>query len=173
MSDPYIGEIRMVGFNFPPVGWALCNGQQLPIDQNSALFTLIGTTYGGDGQTTFNLPDLRGRFPLHWGQGPGLSPYVIGQVSGSEAITLTANQIPPHNHVPRCNSNTGDQGGPANDFWAAPAQQLYSDTAPTVSMNPNLIAQAGTPTPAPHDNMNPLQVISFIIALVGIFPPRN
>jgi microcystin-dependent protein len=171
MSEPFLGEIRMVGFNFAPVGWAMCNGQLLPIAENSALFSLIGTTYGGDGVNTFALPNLQSRFPLHMGQGQGLSPYTIGQLAGTENVTLLANQIPAHSHAPQCNSNAGDQGSPTNNFWAASAQQLYSNAAPAVMMNAGLILPAGGSQP--HDNMNPLLVINFIIALSGVFPSRN
>jgi microcystin-dependent protein len=171
MAEPFIGEIRMVGFNFAPVGWAMCNGQTMDISQNAALFSLIGTTYGGDGQTTFNLPDLQGRFPIHQGTGNGLSPYVIGQRAGTENVTLAANQIPSHTHVPACLSTAGDQGSPGGNFWAASAQQLYSDQAPAVAMHAGLIQPAGGGQP--HNNMNPLLVITFIIALFGIFPSRN
>jgi microcystin-dependent protein len=171
MSEPFLGEIRMVGFNFAPVGWAMCNGQLLPIAENSALFSLIGTTYGGDGVNTFALPNLQSRFPLHMGQGQGLSPYTIGQLAGTENVTLLANQIPAHSHAPQCNSNAGDQGSPTNNFWAASAQQLYSNAAPAVMKNAGLILPAGGSQP--HDNMNPLLVINFIIALSGVFPSRN
>jgi microcystin-dependent protein len=171
MATPFVGDIRMVGFNFAPRGYAMCNGQLLPIDQYAALFALIGTTYGGDGQTTFALPDLRGRFPLHMGQGSGLSNYVIGQQSGVENVTLLSNQIPAHNHTPACNSAAGDQGSPVSNFWAASAQQLYSNAAPNVSMHANLIQPAGGNLP--HDNMNPFLAITFVIALEGVFPSRN
>src|SRR5437667_9113581 len=116
MATPFLGEIRCFGFTFAPVGWAFCNGQLLSIAQNDALFALLGTTYGGDGVTTFGLPDLRSRFPLGMGQGSGLSNYIIGQLAGTENVTLTANQIPAHNHAPACNSTTGDQGGPTNNY---------------------------------------------------------
>jgi microcystin-dependent protein len=171
MGSPYIGEIRMVGFNFAPAGWALCNGQLLSIADNTALYSLIGTFYGGDGQQTFALPNLQSRFPLHMGTGNGLSPYVIGQLAGVENVTLTAQQIPAHNHAPACNSNAGDQGTPTNNYWAASAQQLYSDAAPNVAMHAGLIQSTGGSQP--HNNMNPLLVINFIISLEGIFPTRG
>src|SRR5215831_204073 len=107
MADPFLGEIRMVGFNFAPVGWAFCNGTLVPISQNDALFALIGTTYGGDGQNTFALPNLQSRVPIHQGTGPGLSNYVIGQLAGSESVTLTVSQIPAHTHIPTCLSTGG------------------------------------------------------------------
>ncbi len=113
MSSPFVGEIRMFGGNFAPAGWAFCDGATLPIDQNDVLFQLIGTTYGGDGQTTFNLPDLRGRVPLHQGSG-----FVIGEQAGVESVTLTTSQIPSHNHIPQASSSSGTQSGPANGLWA-------------------------------------------------------
>jgi microcystin-dependent protein len=171
MAEPFIGEIRMVGFSFAPVGWALCNGQLLAIAGNDALFALIGTTYGGDGQTTFQLPNLQSRFPLHMGQGQGLSPYSLGQLAGTENVTLLANQIPAHGHTPLSNSTAGDQASPTNNFWAASAQQLYSNAAPAAAMNTGLIQPSGGNQP--HDNMNPFLVINFIIALNGVFPSRN
>jgi microcystin-dependent protein len=112
MSQPFLGEIRMFGFNFPPRGWALCNGQILSIAQNTALFALLGTMYGGNGQTTFALPDLRSRVPLHMGQGPGLSSYTLGQAAGSESVTLTTPQLPSHNHPVACNSDDATSGDP-------------------------------------------------------------
>src|SRR2546426_10537790 len=122
MSQPYIGEIRMFGGNFAPAGWAFCNGQQMAIDQNTALFQLIGTTYGGDGQTTFALPDLQSRIPIHQGQGSGLSNYTIGQSGGVESVTLTTNQISAHNHPALCSSVGGNSSDPAGGVWT------FSDT---------------------------------------------
>ena len=116
--DPYIGQITLVAFNFAPVGWAFCNGQLLPIDQNTALFQLIGTTYGGDGQTTFALPDLRSRIPLHQGQGSGTSNYTIGQIGGSEQVTLTSDQVPSHTHQAQCFTGGSNSQSPVNGLWA-------------------------------------------------------
>jgi microcystin-dependent protein len=172
MSSPFIGEIRMFGGNFAPAGWALCNGQQLSIADNSALYSLIGTTYGGDGVNTFKLPDLRGRAPLHQGQGPSTSNYVIGQLGGVETVTLTGNQIPSHTHAPpACSSNNGTSDNPAGDYWSASATKLYTQTAADSTMNAGAVAATGGSQP--HDNMVPFQAVNFIIALQGIFPSRN
>src|SRR5512135_3630836 len=126
MSSPYIGEIRLFGGNFAPVGWAFCDGALVPISENDALFNLIGTTYGGDGQLTFALPDLRGRLPMHMGTGPGLSPRTIGEQGGVETVTLTANQIPAHSHVPLSVSGDGNQSTPQNGVWAGKATSIYT-----------------------------------------------
>jgi microcystin-dependent protein len=171
MATPFIGEIRMFGGNFAPVGWAFCDGQLLAISQNDALFALIGTTYGGDGQTTFGLPDLRGRIPVHQGQGPGLSNYSLGEISGSENVTLTAQQIPAHTHAAQGQSATGNQAAPGGGVWAASAQNQFSANAPGAAMSNAAIGPAGGSQP--HDNMAPYQVVNFIIALEGIFPSRN
>lgn len=168
MSSPYIGEIRMFGGNFAPAGWALCDGSLLPISENDALFILIGTTYGGDGQNTFALPDLRGRVPVHMGQGPGLSNYTIGQQGGTEQVTLTVNQIPQHTHPGQAQSASGTQSSPANGVWAASTLSQYSSNNATATMNSQSIGAAGGSQP--HDNMLPFQCISFIIALFGVYP---
>ena len=171
MSTPFIGTVRMFGGNFAPIGHALCNGQIMAISQNSALFALIGTTYGGDGQVTFGLPDLRGRVPIHQGQGSGLSNYVIGQVSGTESVTLISSQMPTHTHPMTANSNNGDTSSPTNNFFAASGSSIYSNAVPNAPMNPQSTSLAGGNQP--HDNMLPFQVINFIIALEGIFPTQN
>src|SRR5437763_3990474 len=129
MSSPFIGEIRMFAGNFAPVGWAFCNGAILPIDQNDALFNLIGTTYGGDGQTTFALPDLQSRVPIHVGPG-----FALGQSGGVETVTLTTNQIPAHSHLPQCSPNAGSQSGAQDGVWAVSSSNLYTDSAPNVAM---------------------------------------
>jgi microcystin-dependent protein len=167
MSSPFIGEIRMFGGNFAPAGWAFCDGSLQPIDQNTALFQLIGTTYGGDGQTTFALPDLRSRVPVHVGPG-----FVLGQSSGAETVTLTTNQIPAHSHVPNANNNPGSQVSPANGAWAGsnPALNNYSNVAPSVNMDPGAIGQTGNSQP--HDNMIPFLAVNFILSLFGIFPSQ-
>src|SRR3954463_4050754 len=126
MSQPYVGVIRIFAGNFAPVNWAFCNGQLLAISENDALFALIGTTYGGDGQSTFGLPDLRSRVPIHQGQGPGLSNYVIGQNGGVETVTLTVQQIPVHTHVPVCRAAGSDSPNPANAVWGAADATQYS-----------------------------------------------
>jgi microcystin-dependent protein len=171
MSSPFIGDIRMFGGNFAPVGYAFCNGQLLQISQYDALFALIGTTYGGDGQTTFALPNLQGRLPVHAGQGPGLSSYVQGQQGGSESVTLTAQQIPTHTHAAQAQSGSGNQAAPGGGIWAASAQNQYSPNTPSAAMSSAAIAAAGSNQP--HDNMAPFQVVNFIIALEGVFPSRN
>ncbi len=171
MGTPFIGEIRMFGGNFAPAGWAFCSGQLLPISGNDALFSLIGTTYGGDGQNTFALPDLRGRVPVHVGQGPGLSSYTLGQGGGSETVTLTSNQIPAHTHTPRASSGGGTANSPANNVWAAATDVSPFNTAPNVAMNPNAVGPAGGSQP--HENMLPFLAVNFIISLFGIFPSQT
>jgi microcystin-dependent protein len=163
MGTPYVGEIRMFAGNFAPAGWALCQGQLLAISENDVLFTLIGTTYGGDGQTTFALPDLQSRVPVHVGPG-----FVQGQTAGVESVTLTTSQIPAHSHVPLCNSGAGTNASPQNDVWAALDSNIYSDVAPSVIMAPSALGSTGGSQP--HDNMVPFLVINFIISLFGVFP---
>jgi microcystin-dependent protein len=169
VGEPYIGEIRMFAGNFAPAGWAFCNGQLMPISENDALFTLIGTTYGGDGQQTFALPDLQGRIPMH----PGSTHGPIGEKGGVESVTLTTNQIPVHTHAARCNSNNGTQSTPLQNFWAASAVQLYVDqpNAIPMAMNPNNVGPTGGSQP--HENMGPFLVISFILSLFGVFPTQT
>jgi microcystin-dependent protein len=177
--DPYIGEIRMVGFNFAPVGWALCDGQMLPISQNQALFALLGTTFGGNGTTTFGLPDLRSRVPIHQGQGIGLSLYSMGQNGGVENVTLNVSQMPTHNHTVGVNNNAGTTPDPTNAF---PAKGYAGE-----SRNPTLIPNYGTSATGnfaqntvsqvggsqPHTNIEPYLCVNFIIALNGVFPSRS
>jgi microcystin-dependent protein len=164
MSDPYIGEIRMFGGTFAPVGWQLCQGQLLPISQYDALFTLIGTTYGGDGQNTFALPNLSSRLPVH--QGPG---YVLGQAAGAESVTLSSGQLPGHTHVPAGSSQPASTTDPANAVWANWSDKAYSTATPSDTMT-SLPVQGGS---QPHDNMSPFLAVNFIIATEGIFPPQN
>lgn len=172
MGTPYIGEIRMFGGNFAPAGWAFCDGQLLPIADNDALFTLIGTTYGGDGLTTFALPDLRGRIPVHQGTGPGLSTRVIGESGGVENVTLTLNQLPVHSHAPRATTNPGG-AGPSGAIWAKAANEVYDDEtlSDLVPMLNTLVQVTGGGRP--HDNMAPFLAVSFIISLYGIFPSQS
>jgi microcystin-dependent protein len=170
VSQPFIGQIGIFGFNFPPRNWAQCDGQLLPIAQNTALFSILGTTYGGNGTTTFGLPDLRGRVPLQQGQGPGLSQYNLGQQSGSVEVSLTANQIPAHNHAINASSNPPSQGAVANAVWAQAANVPYAASA-DASMSAAALGNAGGSQP--HDNMAPSLALNFCIALQGIFPPRN
>lgn len=172
MSDPFIGEIRMFGGNFAPAGWAFCDGQLMPISENDALFTLIGTTYGGDGQETFGLPNLQSRFPIHAGQGPGIqNNYQLGETGGVESVTLTTNQIPIHNHAYLGSKDTASQNSPVGFMPAASnVVSIYVASAPTANMN----AQALQPTGGsqPHDNLQPYLALSFIISLFGIFPTQ-
>ncbi|QYG91873.1 phage tail protein [Iamia sp. SCSIO 61187] len=171
MSEPFLGEIKMVGFNFAPRGYALCNGQLLSIAQNSALFALLGTTYGGNGQTTFALPNLQSRVPMHFGQGPGLSSRVMGEQAGTENVTLLSTQMPQHNHL--VNASTGDSSSknPSGGVMGGTASPIYATGSPNAQMNPVTIGFAGGNQP--HENMPPFLVVNFIIALQGIFPSRN
>ena len=166
MSSPYIGEIRMFAGNFAPVGWAFCNGALMAINQNDALFNLIGTTYGGDGQTTFAMPDLQSRVPLHVGPG-----FALGQTGGVESVTLTTSQIPAHNHVPQANSGQGSQAGPGNGVWALANINDYSSGVPSIAMDAGAIGSSGGSQP--HDNMVPFLVGNFIISLFGVFPSQT
>jgi microcystin-dependent protein len=171
MASPYVGEIRMFGGNFAPQGWALCNGQLLPISEYDSLFNLIGTTYGGDGQNTFALPDLQSRVTIHEGQGPGLSNYVLGQSGGVETVTLTTSQIPAHTHVPNA-SDAGQSDNPANNFWASSNSGLPYDVAPgSIGMNAGSIQLSGGSQP--HENMIPFLVVNYIISLYGVYPTPN
>lgn len=170
MGNQYIGEIRIVSFNFAPKGWAMCNGQTLPINQNQPLFSLLGTTYGGDGRTNFNLPDFRGRTANHAGQVPGGGPFVPGQRSGEETHTLIISEIPVHGHTPVASSAGATLTPPTNNFWASNLSQ-YSTSAPSNQMATNAIAPNGGSQP--HPNWPPYLVLTFIIALTGIFPSRS
>lgn len=165
MGTPYLSEIRIFSFNFPPKGWAACNGQILPINQNQALFALLGTTYGGDGRVNFALPNLQGRIPIHTG-----GDFTLGQSGGEQAHTLIASEMPQHTHVPVGSSNAPSQASPANNLWAAQTDGAYLPSANT-TMNPASITNAGGSQP--HDNMPPYSVLNFCIALQGIFPSRN
>lgn len=171
MSSPFIGEIRMFGGNFAPAGWAFCDGSLQAISQNDALFNLIGTTYGGDGTSTFALPDLRGRIPIHMGTGSSGTTYVIGQRAGTETVTLTTNQIPSHSHVPQGSSASGNQPSPAGGVWAASSLNEYTATAADTNMNASTIGLDGGSQP--HGNLMPYLAINFIISLFGIFPSAN
>lgn len=174
MSEPFVGQITAVGFGFAPKGWALCNGQILPIAQNQALFSLLGTTFGGNGVTTFALPDLRGRTPIHWGTGPGLASIALGESAGTETVTLITSQLPMHNHIAMASNATADQAVPGGNLWAtesAGATAMYSDQSATGTMSPQAVGSAGGNQP--HNNMQPYLTINFIIALQGIFPSRN
>ena len=179
MSEPFLGEIQLVGFNFAPRGWAQCNGQILPIAQNSALFALLGTTFGGDGRTTFGLPDLRGRTPINSGgnsAGPGLPRYTQGQKGGAETVTLTTAQVPSHTHTARASSADADVETPTGHLLAAvPAGFAgifaYHSPANLGALHSGSVTNTGGSQP--HNNMQPYQVVNFIIALAGTFPSRN
>lgn len=167
MSQPYVGEIRMFAGNFPPAGWMFCEGQLIPIIENDTLFTLIGTTYGGDGQSTFALPDLRGRIPIHMGNG-----FNLAGTGGVEAVTLTVNQIPAHTHPVQAQSGPGDTNNPENTVWAKSNFYQFSDqTGSLMGMNPGLVSGAGGNQP--HSNMMPYLCLNFIISLYGIFPSQT
>jgi len=170
MSTPYVGEIRMAGFNFAPVDWELCDGQLLSIAENNTLFNLIGTTFGGDGQNTFALPDLRGRIPFHMGTFNGNS-LVIGQIAGTEDVTLTQGQIPIHAHSLGASSGNGTQVTPQGGVWAASPLDQFSNEVPTGTMGPTTFSATGGSQP--HDNMPPFQVVNFIISLFGIYPTQG
>ena len=174
MAEPYIGDIRMFGGNFAPRGYALCNGQLLAISDNTALFQLLGTTYGGDGQSTFGLPDLRGRLPVHQGQGPGLGNYVIGQAAGTETVTLITTQIPGHTHTPAAggaaNATTPAGGMPGTTVGGKEMYAAAGATTPTALATQTVALNGGS---QPHENMMPFLAINFIIALEGVFPSQN
>jgi microcystin-dependent protein len=169
--NPYIGEIRIFSGNFAPKGWAFCDGQLMSIQSNTALFSLLGTFYGGNGTTTFALPDLRGRIPIHQGQGVGLSPYNVGQNGGNENTTLIMQQLPYHNHT-IATAATAGSNKPANNYWADSAGgNMYSSGPATGALNQQAMSFQGNSQP--HNNIQPYLCVSFIIALVGIYPPRN
>jgi microcystin-dependent protein len=173
MADPFVAEIRVVGFNFAPLGWATCDGQLMPLSQNPALFSLLGTTYGGDGKSTFALPDLQGRAPMHPGQGAGLSLRDLGEEGGTETVTLLQNEMPAHTHALSANAL------PASASLAAPTQGLgrsvggsaYKASPPaTAAMSPQAVGLTGGDSP--HNNLMPYLTLNYIIALQGVFPAR-
>lgn len=166
MSDPYIGEIRMFAGNFPPLGWALCNGQTVPIAQNPALFTLLGVTYGGDGQTNFCLPDLRGRMPMHWGQGAGLSNRTQGEAVGSATATVSTAQMPAHTHALQA-SGTVSGSNPGPPLLPGTGAKIYRGPTNLVPMAAPTMPNGGG---QPHENRQPYAGVTFIIALQGIYP---
>lgn len=167
--DPFIGQIILVPYNFAPKGWAFCNGQLLSIAQNTALFSLLGTTFGGDGINTFALPDLRGRVPVSAGQGTGLSNYALGEVGGTESVTLNSNQMPAHSHPVLANSAHSNSDQPANNFPASSAH--FQTTTDGTRMNPAMIGQTGNSLP--HENRQPYLGLNYCIALEGIYPSRG
>ena len=168
MPEPYVGEIRMFAGNFAPAGWALCAGQLMPISENEVLFNLIGTTYGGDGQETFAVPDLQGRVPIHQG-----NSHTIGEKAGVETVTLTTQQIPQHSHTANCRAADSNSGTPQNTIWAKNQtnQTIYSNVAPATNMNATALMQSGGSQP--HENMMPFLTINFIISLFGVFPTQS
>ena len=166
MAEPFLSEIRIMSFNFAPKGWALCNGQFLPINQNQALFALLGTTYGGNGQTTFALPDLRGRIPMHMGNN-----HQRGERGGEQAHTLTLAEMPAHNHQPFASNVQGDLLEPGGNFWGANSRRPYSSLGPNTTLNPASCTNVGGSQA--HLNMQPYLGLNFCIALQGIFPSQN
>ncbi len=170
MSDYFLGEIRIFGCNFAPRDWAFCNGQLMAISQNTGLFSLLGTYYGGDGRTTFALPNLQGRAPISLGQGPGLSPRSIGDRGGSAAVALIQTEMPAHTHGVAARSSRADRANAQAAMLASGAEPLYVAGAPTVPMSPQGVAVSGVGIA--HNNMQPYLVLNFCIALRGIFPPR-
>ena len=174
MSDPFVAEIRIFAGNFAPTGWALCNGQLMPIAQNTALFSLLGTNYGGDGQTTFGLPNLQGSAPMFWGQGPGLTDRVIGESGGEQAVTLLSSEMPAHNHALMASSGPASSRAPADAALARSRNgNAYQTTVDQnlTTLAPQAVSVAGSSLP--HNNMQPYLVLTFIIALQGIYPPRG
>ena len=168
MAQPYVGEIRMFAGNFAPAGWEFCSGQLMPISENETLFQLIGTTYGGDGESTFALPDLRGRLPLHQGQGSGLSPVVLAETGGAEEITLTINQIPAHTHSYLASSGSASTTVPGNNLLATALQDAYIEDLTAQNLSPAAVVSVGGSQP--HTNFQPYLCVNFIISLFGIFP---
>lgn len=176
MSEPFLGEIRAFGFNFQPRGWAFCNGQLLSIAQNQALFAILGTTYGGNGQTTFALPNLQGRLPVHSGgsAGPGLAPVSLGEMAGTETVTLTTANLPPHAHGTRASADLAAVATPAGGVMGAKGRggvDVYAAPSPLTPLAAGAVGLAGGSQP--HDNMQPSLALNFCIALEGIFPSRN
>ena len=173
MGEPFVGEIRMFAGTFAPAGWAMCQGQLLPISENETLFNLIGTTYGGDGQETFALPDLQSRIPVHAGQGPGITQsYTLGEKAGVETVTLTTQQIPVHNHAYLASTAVADSNTPANQVIGQSTQRaVYFEASTTTDLAPTAVVQVGGSQP--HDNLMPHLCITFIISLFGVFPSQN
>ena len=172
MSEPFVGEIRMFAGNFAPRGWAFCDGQLLAVSQNDALFSLLGTIYGGDGRTTFGLPDMRGRIPIHAGSGPGLSPRRLGAKAGAENVTLTVNQLPSHTHPMQATANFASEAAPGGNVLAqSTVVNMYMEADPTTALSSSSLTAVGGSRS--HTNLMPFLCINFIIALVGIYPSRH
>lgn len=166
MGTPFMSEIKIISWNFSPKGWAFCNGQFLPINQNQALFSLLGTTFGGNGQTTFALPDFRGRIPIH--QGPG---FILGQAGGQEFHTVTQSEMPQHNHFQQAQPATATSADPSNSFLADISTKAYNAPSVLTSLAPGSISNVGGSQP--HENRQPFLVLNFVIALIGVFPSHN
>jgi microcystin-dependent protein len=170
--EPFLGSLLLVPFSFAPTGWALCNGQLLPISQYTALFSLLGTTFGGDGVNTFALPDLRGRVPISSGQGPGLQNYNLAQTGGAESVTLGVNQLPSHNHSVNTVSGAGTSSHPANEYLASSTSgHIYASSRPDSTLNANAVSHAGGGQPV--DIRSPYMTLNWIIALAGIYPSQG
>lgn len=171
MTERYIGEVRMFGGNYAPAGWALCDGQRIPIAGNEALFSLLSTTYGGDGQVDFGLPDLRGRVPVHRGSGRGMGNYVLGQAGGAETVTLSASHLPVHTHPLTATNDSANSQNPGGMVPARSSADVFTAQASPLAMNANAITATGQSQP--HDNVQPFQCVNFIIALEGTFPTKD
>ena len=172
MADPFVAEIRIFPFIFAPTGWAFCNGQLLPISQNTALFSLLGTTYGGDGKSTFALPNMQGNAPMHPGQGPGLSLHDLGEQGGTQTVTLLESEMPSHGHAVNASAAEGTTGDPSGQLVASGiGVNMYSSTINATTLNPYAVAPTGGDQP--HNNMQPYLTLNFNIALQGVFPPRG
>lgn len=172
MADPFVAEIRIFPFNFAPKGWAWCDGQLMPLSQNTALFSLLGTTYGGDGKSNFALPDLQGRAPMHPGQGPGLSLHDLGETGGSETVTLLESEIPAHSHSVTMSQADALVGSPVGQLYATGIGiGMYAVPGGLTQLNPQALAPAGGDQP--HNNLQPYLTFYFSIALQGVFPPRT
>jgi microcystin-dependent protein len=174
MADPFVAEIRIFPFNFAPKGWAFCDGQLLPLSQNTALFSLLGTTYGGDGKSNFALPNVQGNAPMHPGQGPGLSLHDLGETGGTQSVSLLESEIPAHTHSMMASTQDGGDSHPQNNLLAQGigiGLYIASNTGPFVNLNPSALPLAGGSLP--HNNMQPFLTLNFCIALQGVFPPRT
>ncbi len=172
MADPFVAEIRIFPFNFAPKGWAFCDGQLLPLSQNTALFSLLGTTYGGNGKSTFALPDMQGNAPMHPGQGPGLSLHDLGETGGSDFVTLLESEIPAHSHAEGVSASDANEPAPAGQLFAKGIGiGMYAAPGALTQLNPNAITPVGGDQP--HNNMQPYLTLNFNIALQGVFPPRG
>jgi len=174
MADPFVAEIRIFPFNFAPRGWAWCDGQLLPLSQNTALFSLLGTTYGGDGKSNFALPDLQGRAPMHPGQGPGLSLHDLGETGGSETVSLLESEIPSHSHAWSVSQADGLVSGPTGQLFATGigiGSYVLANAGPLTQLSPNAVPPAGGDQP--HNNLQPYLTFYFCIALQGVYPPRT